>query len=217
MRQHCCQCALRSIAFVLILPMVVSAQTTQNGDSAAQPVPDWLAWKMFHQSLAYYAQRSPESVNQMLAAQFGLTRAQAAGLLSAGQSFDGAIKSIDDGAKAEASRRYPDIVGSATPPSGRTTPRRTKMLPSGPPKTVRERAIEDGLYAEVEAKKQSALDNHIKALTSNIGPSRLAQIRNYLQSSIAPRIKTFTDRKSLGSPTRGMPPNITHPFPASGR
>src|SRR5262249_40143733 len=136
-------------------------------------------------------------------------------LLSAGQSYVATIQSIDEDAKAEARRRYPDISGPRRSPSGQTTPRRTKTLPSGPQKTVRERAIQDGLYAEVEAKKQSAWDNHIKGRTGNVGPSRLEKIRQYVQSSIAPRIQTFTDPKSLGSPLGGLPPRITRP--TSGR
>jgi hypothetical protein len=200
-------------AFVLFTLYLGSSEAGQN-PTGQEPVPSWRSWKVFYDSLAYYAKRSPEPVNQMLAVQFGLTRAQAASLLSAGQSYVATIQSIDEDAKAEARRRYPDITGPSTPPSGQP-PRRTKTLPSGPQKTVRERAIQDGLYAEVEAKKQSVLDNNIKALTGNVGPSRLEKIREYVQSSIAPRIQTFTDPKSLGSPLGGLPPGITRP--TSGR
>jgi hypothetical protein len=143
MGRYCGLKLLRHVlfAFALFTLYLGSSEAGQN-PTGQEPVPSWRTWKVFYDSLAYYAKRSPEPVNQMLAVQFGLTRAQAASLLSAGQSYVATIQSIDENAKAEALRRYPDITGPPGSPSRQTTPRRTKTLPSGPQKKVRERAIQ---------------------------------------------------------------------------
>ncbi len=52
-----------------------------------EPTPPWLAWRVFHSSLEFYAQRSPADLNAWLAKQFGLSSTQAAGVLGAGKSF----------------------------------------------------------------------------------------------------------------------------------
>src|SRR5262250_1488177 len=108
MRQHHYVRTLKYIlfAFVLILPTIVSAQITQNGNSAQQTVPNWLAWRAFYESLKFYQKRSPEQVTEVLDRQFGVVGAQPARLLSAGQSFLAELDSIDDYAKTEVAKRY---------------------------------------------------------------------------------------------------------------
>jgi hypothetical protein len=191
MRQHHYVRTLKYIlfAFVLILPTIVSAQTTQNGNSAAQPVqvPDWMAWRVFHDGLASYFQRSGDTGNSMLAKKFGLTSADAQTLLTAGQAFVEAIKRIETDARTEAQRRYGNAV---TPRSAPTGPIPRSAMPLQ--KSFRERAMEDGLYAQVEGRKQAALNSHIQELRRELDGAKVDRVQAWVQASVAPRIKTFT-------------------------
>jgi hypothetical protein len=102
-----------------------------------------MGWKVFYESLNFYQKRSPEAVRNVLAREFGLVGPQTAQLFSAGQSFLADLKDIDTYAKTEAARRYKYVpVQSGPPPkdSSRRYP---------PHKSIRDRAIEDGLYADV--------------------------------------------------------------------
>jgi hypothetical protein len=181
-------------AFVLVVPEVaLAAQATPPGQ---QTVPNWLAWKAFYESLKFYQKRSPEQVNEVLDQQFGVVGAQAARLLGAGQSFLAELDSIDDYAKMEVARRYKYVPSKSGPFDG------VRLLPQ---KSILERAIEDGLYAEVELKKATALANHIKALGPAFDAATLQRIDKYVTSSIASHIKRVVDPTSVtGNP--GPPP-----------
>ena len=91
-----------------------------------------------------------------------------------------------------------------------------KPRPSGPQKSIRERAIEDGLYAEVEAKKQAALGNHMKALARDLDARTLDQLDEYVQASVVPRIKTFTELPTTTG-NSGLPPGLTREAPRKVR
>jgi hypothetical protein len=170
---------------LLIVPQFVAAQTTQNNSPAGLPVPNWLAWKIFHQSLAFYNQRSAEQLQRMLKTEFGVTNAQAAILLQSGQSFVTTVEQIDKDGKTEAERRYPEAVK----PTNGSPWRRPRGSSS---KNLRERFLEDGLYAEVEARKEATLVTHIGILRSNLNPAQFDAVAKWVQTAIAPRIKLVT-------------------------
>jgi hypothetical protein len=188
---------MNKLLFIVAWILIATSTFGQNLQNTA---PDWLAWKMFHDSLAAQSQHSSTQVNQTLAAKFGLSTTQVATLLRAGQAFVGAIQQIDREAIAEIQKRYPDALPSSS------HPRVTKTIPTGPQKSVRDRAIADGLYAQVEAKKQTALTDHVGSLMRGLDPAQVDQINKYMRSTIAPQIKHFNPPTGKGTP--GLPPGI---------
>jgi hypothetical protein len=152
-------------ALALLAPQLVSSATAQKATSrpGSAPAPEWVAWRVFQQSLAAFVRRSP-NVNGMLRAQFGLTEAESSALLNAGQSFLTAVQNIDTYTKAELLRRYPARRPDGSPPrNAKTLMRREEM-------SLRERAMRDGLYSEVEGRKQAALSEHMQALRGVLNP-----------------------------------------------
>jgi hypothetical protein len=193
-------------------PPVESSHAAQL-DSVAHPVPapNWLAWKVFHDSFAFYARQSGVQVEEMLASRFDLTPAEATALLAAGRTFVGAIQRIDTDAKAQADTRYGRLVRPARPPNAAGARIRwSGPRPRGPEKTRRERAIEDGLYAAVEARKEAALTEHTAALAGQLDAVKFARVAEWVNTSVAPQITTFTqpparDRRA-SSGARGSVP-----------
>jgi hypothetical protein len=179
--------------------------------STEEPVPAWLAWRVFYQRLVHLNQQAGGVAAQRFGEQFGLAAAQTAVLLSAGQSFITALQRIDDDAVAEAKKRYPDAF-----PSDSSRPLISKTIPTGPRKTVRERAIADGLYGQVEARKQTLLADHLLALGRSLDSVKVEQITKYVQTSIAPRIKVVITPPS-GPGTPGLPPGIRRDDPGKGK
>jgi hypothetical protein len=59
----------------------------------ALPVPDWLAWAVLHDSLAFYQQRAPAALDALLIEQTGLDVTPRAALLETGQVFAAALQS----------------------------------------------------------------------------------------------------------------------------
>src|SRR5262249_53670301 len=103
------------------------------------------------------------------------------------RTFLGDLTAVDTYAKTEAARRYKYApVQSGRPPAGAT-----RRYP--PYKSIRDRAIEDGLYADVETRKQNAVDNHLKVLSLSLGLATAQRIEKYVQTAVAPHIKTISD------------------------
>ena len=116
------------------------------GASTDPAIPAWLAWKVFHESLTFYARQSTAPVDKMLGGQFGLTTAEAAALMGAGQSFIQEIERIDSDARAEVQARY-----GSSPAAPRNPQRSIPVFPAGtifrePGKTLRDMVVESGLY-----------------------------------------------------------------------
>jgi hypothetical protein len=182
-----------------------------------QPVStsNWLAWKVFHDSFAFYARQSGAQVEEMLASRFDLTPAEAAALLAAGRTFVGAIQRIDADAKAQADTRYGRLVRPARPlNTAGARSRWSGPRPPGPEKSRRERAIEDGLYAAVEARKEAALTEHTTALAGQLDPVKFARVADWVNTSVAPGITTFTqpparDRRASSGVRGSVPPRDT--------
>jgi hypothetical protein len=196
---------------VLLLIAAEAGAAAQTG-SSAQAVPEWMAWRAFQESMSYYSQQSSERFNRMLASQFGLTRAQADALLNAGRTFIADIQRIDADAQVEIRRRYPDALGPGNwPPAG--PPNRS----SGPRKSIRERAIADGLYAKVESAKQTALNSHLEALGRSLDAGKLIQIRQHVQTTVASRIKIFITDPPATAGSRGLPPGLNRQAPPATR
>jgi len=183
---QCCQQRLSmkigyAVGFLFML--VASTSNAQVGPAQQTAVPTWLAWREFHASLSAFQQRSID-INKLLQSKFGLTDTQVSAVVSAGQSFLASIQRIDTDAKAEALRRYPDLI------SPRISHRPIRR--SSTSSTLRDRAIKDGLYAEVEGKKEVALAKHLQSLALTLGPQKLDVVRNWVQTSISPNVQIYS-------------------------
>ncbi len=193
----------------LLLLFAIGSMALEN--SAAQTpvdsIPAWVQWRVFYERLAYFnKQGPPQRVMQSLSTQFGLNQGQAASLLNAGDALVRALERIDDDAKAEGRKRYPDAVRSDP-----ARPALSNARPAEGPKSIKERAIADGLFAEVEARKRDALADHLAKLGRDVGAAKLQQITTHVQTTIASRIRTFAAPSGPG--TRGLPPGLTRPAP----
>jgi len=156
-----------------------------------------MAWEMFqrsvefsqHQALAKEAAAKPtipkkglfsekrlNAFELSMKRQFGLTPEKAADLVQVGQAYLAALQNIDHEARTEAMHRY----GRPAPSSERS-------------KTVHERAKEDGLYAEVEQKKQAALASYLQKLSSKFQPTDVAKMGQWVRTSVAPQITITHD------------------------
>jgi hypothetical protein len=124
----------------------------------------------------------------MLSNQFALTASQGQALRNAGQTFIAAIQRIDSDARAEVQRRYYGGTLQVGKPPGGGPVRKSSVSE----KTIRQRAIEDGLYAQVEDSKRAALDSHIADLKRNLDASAFDRVQKWVQTSVAPRINQFT-------------------------
>jgi hypothetical protein len=162
--------------------------------------------------LEQYDQKSPDNLKKALAKRFGLTAAQAAHLINTGKSLKADFDRIDEETKKEIAKRYKykyAPVQSGRPANPGTSARR----PAAHQKSVFELAREDGLYTEVEGKKQAALAAHFTAL--GLDAATLERITKYVQSSILPQIKQFTvDPRASGD---RQPPKLPGQLPQSAR
>jgi hypothetical protein len=198
---------------VLFVVLFLMAQVSSGWAlqlTTSQTVPAWVAWRAFHDSLTFYNKRSATEVNKMLNAQFGLTSAQAAAFLNAGQTYVADIQRIDADTRTEVMRRYTHVLAGNRPPSsGARTP------PTGPEKSILQRAIEDGLYAQMEAKNQAALDSHLKTLKGALTAAQIVRIGNFVQTVVAPKISV--DTSGAGNAKPGLPPGIVRNTPTVGK
>jgi hypothetical protein len=157
------------------------------------PVPEWLAWRVFHESLAFYRTRSAPEVEQMLAVQAGLAPKDSAALLKAGDAFVSALQEIDTAARAELHARYgrprdePTGAVATARPAGPPPP--GGMIRHAPGKTVLDMVRESGLYDQVERQKRVALAAHITQVEQAIGAVLLARVTQLVQTAVVPTIR----------------------------
>lgn len=202
----------RTLFVVMMLLLQVSPTWGVQVQQSNEPIPSWLVWRAFYDSLAFYGKRTANQDTRIVSENFSLTPVQASALLSAGRSFLGDVQRIDEEAKLEAAKRYKYAPAQTGPPSA-GSPKQRKVAP---PKSIRERALEDGLYAQVEAKKQAALANHMKALRLDIGSPKVDQINTFVEISIAPHIKRHAEPLP-GTGNTGLPPGVTRESAPKGR
>jgi hypothetical protein len=213
------------LLFCLILSTAVSAMAqaaSSPSSTAKELVPDYLAWRMFHQSTAFHhkeaaskatSQAAPTSeprrtpferqqrvnvFDQAMHKEFGITPEQSAILLNHGNTFLQALERIQTDAKAEVDRRY-------------NTPAARAARVRGPQKTIRERTKEDGLDAQVQTQRQTALDAHLQNLSRDLPPASVAKLHAWVRTKVAPQITIMTEEPRVKH--RGLPPGMVLPAP----
>jgi hypothetical protein len=187
----------RTLMIFITLFLLQSSGASQARPVAREPVPNHLAWRVFHESIAFHHEEAakrlgtpassagprtlfskatrPNPFDGVLKKQFGLSPEQVTRLLSSGRIFLAELENIQKDAKAEVRRRY------MTPPKPLAASR-------GPQKTIMERSKDDGYHAEVETKRAAALAAHLRNLRQNLTPAEFDKMTQWVQTSVASRI-----------------------------
>jgi hypothetical protein len=185
------------------------SRTATCTDSRVGPVPSWLAWKAFHESLRIRVQRSGQGPAKTLESQFGLSSYEVKTLVDIGQQFLETLAGIDRDARAAVQARYgadppPSIARSRNPRNENDRiPGRPIVLERG--KTLLDMVRASGLYHEVEAKKRAALGNHLQALQSVIASDALNRMHDWISGSVAPQIRVAECGSPVSSVNRSSP------------
>jgi hypothetical protein len=158
-----------------------------------QPVPEWLAWRVFHSSLAFYRGRSEAALETMLRERLGLGPGEAAVLYSAGARY----LATEDRLEAEARLALQARFGTTLPaplaalrPGDAPPPGAVMRLEPG--KTLLEMAKERGVYDLAEQRKQAALAAHLSELTAVLGAPAVSRLSAFVQSDVAPHVRRGT-------------------------
>jgi hypothetical protein len=182
----------------------------QSRSAEQRGIPNWVSWRVFQDSLAYYDKKSSAETRKMLKARLGLSPAQANKLLTSGSGLLADFDKIDAEAKSESQKRFsvpPTIFSNGNQGNGN----QKKEL-----KTLKQLAAQDGLDKEIEAKRQTALARHKDALLKEFGPLELARIEGFIHTSVTPNIKTVKVDPTAPDKTPGFragpppPSSVTH-------
>jgi hypothetical protein len=185
----------------------VPAPLPPGTTKAGAPVPDWLVWRVFHDSMRFYGKQSPDAVKRLLTEKAALTPDQADAVLKAGPGYLQAMSSIDAAAQSEIQQRYRSAdLPSSTRNIPRPAFRKGAVPPSGPPVewggNLRDQLEEDGLVARVNRQKADTLAAHRRALSASLGPDALTALESWLATNVAPGVKVFDKATRTAAPTR---------------
>lgn len=189
-----------SLLVLLLIPAQLSFGQTQSPNSAGPPIPEWVSWKVFQDSLAYYDKKAPQETRKMLKERLGLSTSRANKLLSSGNALLADLDNIDSEERSELRKRIvaPD-PSHLSPGNGN---QKTREL-----KTLKQFAAQDGLDKRTEGKRKAALVKHKDELLKDFEPLELARIEGFIRSNITPNIKvTKTDPAALEK-TPGLRPS----------
>jgi hypothetical protein len=160
------------------------------------PVPDWLAWQVFHDSLVFYAARSAGEVEAMLWDRAGLAPGAATALRSAGQAYLMALAEIDQEARAEVQARYGGERlrrrDGVPPRSGRVPASPPLQLPAGT--TLYDLVVASGLHAAIETRRAAALAAHLTAVRQAVGAEGTDRLAALVDTQVRPVIQTSVVR-----------------------
>jgi hypothetical protein len=182
---------------------VAQVRVPRVGAARSEPVPGWVAWQVLYGSLGSLDKKYPADTRKMLGDELGLTNGEAGYILNRGNVYRSELKAIDDWAKAEAKRRYPP-------------PPRLRLNGAPAQKTIRQRAIEDGLDAQVTAKRSSALATHQAELAATFGAPTMARLARLVETKVAPHITKLPDvdpRTAITNHRGTLPPGIKGDLP----
>ena len=201
-------------AAVALAPLSAGAQTLPDQRSTPQqvvesqsppeasgdvPVPDWMAWRAFHDRLEHYQREAPAVVPGLLTAEVGLSATDANIVLTAGYAYLDELELIDAQARSEISNRFmPRDLPPLIPPSG--GPNRipnvppSELVPAYAPdgRLVRDVLAEEGFFDGLEQRRNSAFRAHWESLAESIGLYSLLWLEMYIEDEVAPNIGIFS-------------------------
>jgi hypothetical protein len=159
------------------------------------PTPDSVVWKSFYDTLL----RHPVTETQdFLVSRIGLTSEEAAIVVTAAQQYLAQFSSIDAATSAEIKARYQPANLPANLPqmaqnAGLTAPPPSALIGGrmADGRTVHEAIVADGIPARVERQRDSALQAHHLQLRQTIGPQKFTALQDWVNSNVAPTIKSF--------------------------
>jgi hypothetical protein len=178
------------ISFVVLLTCA-SAHKSESFYSEAPPqgtAERWMAWRAFYDQVRTARTASDAEMLGAFAADIGLSRRQLEMALSEGDGLLLQLKSIDDESRA----RLLSLHGAPRPtnlprredrPALTTAPLVVK-LPHGV-KSVRELAVNTGLFAQAEARKDAVVQNHLRGLDRLIGGDGRQALEQWVAAHIA--------------------------------
>jgi hypothetical protein len=194
----------------LLLPLAASApshairQGNRLGDVVARQhaalshvdsvsgVPMWLAWRVFHESLRHYEERSgSEKVGRVLGRQFGLTGTDIDALRSVGTSYLATLGALD----AEATRDVQARYGASDLPE--RNGERPVRLPAG--MSLLATAKRDGLHQSFEARSNAVLIDHVSALRRQLDTRSFDAVLQWVETGVRSRIEMM-DHYTPGPP-----------------
>jgi hypothetical protein len=193
-----------AVVLLLTLASTVGAQTAPT----SQPIPDWLSWKVFYDSLTFYSSQSMSQVRELLTTQLGLSSAEIPAFLAASQEFVSALGRIDTDASSELDKRFgvdlpkpplPDNLKNMAIPQ-------TRPIQVQPGQSGRDLAVSAGIDARVEAQKNAAFAKHRADLVRTLGNAKVTKLAAFVGANVAPHITRtsapLAPRRAQGS---GLP------------
>jgi hypothetical protein len=184
-----------------------NAISRSTGAQKRLPVSDWLSWKVFHQNHIVLSESGTDA-RMALANKFGVSPMEAEYLVRAGRQYVAAIRAIDADARALVQSRYgTDRVPPLSRRPDRPAPPASRPIRIRPgAASLLEMVRQDGLFDEIESRKERVFGEHKSALQAGLSPKSLADIQAYVTSEVAAHI-VVVDR---GIP--GSKPPLTSPL-----
>lgn len=202
------------ISLASVSPNVVMSQAT-TGPSGG---PEWLSWRVFHDSLNFYERQAPGTVFALLKERIQVTELETSGFETAGEDFLQQLRAIDDEARAEIAERYgrgmPGRLPTSATPEQLLRPnlpiRRPTLVPGRTldGRGIREAVVADGLAARVEARKVSTVRSHVKNLERFLGTDRVRKIEQWIASEVTPKV--WTSNAAIPQLGPHLPPSNTN-------
>ena len=176
------------------------------GTPKAEPPPDWMVWRSFHDSVQFYQRESPAMVHGLLNS-VGLSAAEANVVLTAGFAYLEELELIGAQFRADVSRRFTTaehrrVLASIGWPIDQPDPI-PALTPDGRP--IKEALAAEGSLARLEEMRNSAFRAHWESLAESIGLYKLIRVELYIEKEVAPNVHVAT-RAKLVSPA-------PHPVP----
>jgi hypothetical protein len=182
-------------------------------------VPEWVAWRVFHDQVLTASGPARTALDQMLGTRVALTPQQQQAVRASSATYLATMEAIDREARATIAARYgQDLPTPSTDAPGTRAAgpvRRVVVVPAG--KTLLEVVKESGLYAEVEQQHAAALTAHLADLRKTIGAEPLARLTQVIQTTVRPAIQRTNTRPPQPAPSGLSPAPTTGLAPEGSR
>ena len=163
-----------------------------SGDA---PVPDWMAWRAFHDRVEHYQREAPAVVPGLLTVEVGLSATDANMVLTAGYAYLDELELIDAQARSEISNRFmprdsPPWIPPVGGPNGIQDAPSSGLVPAHAPdgRPVKDVLAEEGFFDRLEQRRNSVFRAHWESLAESIGLYGVLWLEMYIETEVAPNI-----------------------------